>query len=267
MAAAKVVFTLSGGGRIHSPLGETQLESGSVLTIPSHLECRGLPTGQMHTVTIYIRPDYLIDQVKWLPVANPLVHHLCRTLHDSRELEPLKLPPAVVQDLTPTLLGLAHQSETAMNDFAMLAGVAQVFDTVGKLTAFAAGGAIALGAVPRVEVSAAIALLREGLNYPWRIDELARKVALSPSQLTRLFRAQVGVSPAAFLVQLRADRMADLLTTTGLSVGETALLVGWNNLSMASRSFKQRYGVAPSLYARLYHQHRTDTRTMRFQPM
>ncbi|AZL04297.1 helix-turn-helix domain-containing protein [Brevibacterium aurantiacum] len=58
-----------------------------------------------------------------------------------------------------------------------------------------------------------------------------------------------GRSPAAFLRQLRADRMAELLATTSLTVGEIGAAVGWRDAAVAPRSFKQRYGVAPRIYA------------------
>lgn len=98
----------------------------------------------------------------------------------------------------------------------------------------------------------ATALLRAELGRQWRIEELAREVAVSPTHLTRLFHAQIGISPAAFLRQLRADRMAELLATTSVTVGEAGAAVGWHDLAMASRSFKQRYGVSPSTYASSY---------------
>ena len=43
--SVKVVFTISGWARVSSPLGEVLLESGSILTIPAGIECRGFPDG------------------------------------------------------------------------------------------------------------------------------------------------------------------------------------------------------------------------------
>ncbi|PCC18358.1 AraC family transcriptional regulator [Brevibacterium aurantiacum] len=42
------------------------------------------------------------------------------------------------------------------------------------------------------------------LDRGWQIADLASAAALSSSQLTRLFRTQIGVSAAALLRQLRA---------------------------------------------------------------
>lgn len=139
----------------------------------------------------------------------------------------------------------------------------EIFDAVGRLSGTNIDSLDPARILPRREVARAIALLRSDLARKWRIEDLARDVALSPSHLTRLFSLQFGVAPGSFLRQLRADRMAELLATTGLTVGETGAAVGWHDLSMASRSFKQRYGVAPSVYAKFHrsrnHPHAEDS--------
>ncbi|WP_449278939.1 helix-turn-helix transcriptional regulator [Leucobacter sp. GX24907] len=102
------------------------------------------------------------------------------------------------------------------------------------------------------EVLTAIELKDTNLSDPWTAEFLAREVALSPSQLSSLFRAQLGASPAAYLRKIRADRMADPLATTSLTAGEGGAAVGWQDPTFASRSFKHRYGIAPSTFARVY---------------
>ncbi|MGO2185298.1 MULTISPECIES: AraC family transcriptional regulator [Micrococcales] len=60
------------------------------------------------------------------------------------------------------------------------------------------------GVSPSREIVAAISLLNATLDRGWQIADLASAAALSSSQLTRLFRTQIGVSAAALLRQLRA---------------------------------------------------------------
>lgn len=245
----KVVFMLSGWARVRSTSGEALLEAGSVLTIPASLRCWGFPAGSARTVTLYVQPEFLADQMRWVPAAHPLVHHLHLALDGDPGLQSLQLAAASVQELAPLLARLARPPDSGVGDFALLGGVAEVFDALGRLAGAPSASAEAAGALPRREVLAALSLLRSDLSAPWRIETLARAISLSPSQLTRLFRTQVGVSPSAFLNQLRADRMAELLASTSLMIGEAGAAVGWPDPAVASRSFKQRYGVAPSTYA------------------
>ncbi len=252
VAAVKVVFMLSGWARVQSPASEALLRAGSILTIPPELTCLGFPIGHARTITFYIQPNYLADQIRWLPASHPLVHQLHHSLHATRELQTLQLPASAMEELTLKLARTANTPEGSAYDFALLAGVSEVFDAVGRLAGSFSGCARGERRLPGKEVLTAIALLHEDLGRSWRIDDLAREVSLSISQLSRLFRTQAGISPAAFLRQIRAARMAELLATTSLTVGEAGAAVGWHDLSIASRSFKHRYGVSPSAYASLY---------------
>lgn len=252
VASVKVVFTISGWARVHSLVGEVLLEPGSILTIPAGVECRGLPDGHARTVTFYFHPEYLADQVRWLSATHPLVHHLHLALEDLPQLHQLQLAASAMRDLAPTLVLIARRRWGKVGSFAMLSMATDIFEAVGRLSGIASGnaeGSLVAGPAPRREVVLAIALLRADLGRDWRIDELASEVALSGSQLARLFRAQIGVSPAALLRQLRADQMADLLATTKLGVAEIATAVGWSDPAVASRAFKQQYGVPPRTYA------------------
>ncbi|WP_449276669.1 helix-turn-helix domain-containing protein [Leucobacter sp. GX24907] len=247
-----MVFTIAGWARVSSSTDEVLLESGTILTIPVGLEYRGYPAGYTRTVTLYIHPDYLNDQLRWISITHPLVHHLNRALSREVQLQHLQVTAPVMRHLTPSLAWLAQQSSNASALFKVLSIASDIFDAVGRLAGTAERRVMGAGAPSRREVLTAIALLRADLGRVWRIDELASKVALSNSQLVRLFRTEVGLSPATFLRTLRADRMAELLVTTRLGVAEIAAVVGWSDPTVASRAFKQRYGEAPSVYASFY---------------
>lgn len=50
----------------------------------------------------------------------------------------------------------------------------------------------------RLYVQAAIDYIAERLGEPVRLEDLARHIGLSPAYLQRVFRAQVGESPAVY---------------------------------------------------------------------
>lgn len=104
--------------------------------------------------------------------------------------------------------------------------------------------------VMRGHVVTAVRLLRDRLAEPWTLDALADEIHLSRSQLARSFAATVGISPMAYLRQMRVERMARLLVSTDLSIAEAARSVGWRNQFHASQCFHAHYGVSPTEFRR-----------------
>lgn len=104
--------------------------------------------------------------------------------------------------------------------------------------------------VVRSHVVVAVKLLRERIAEPWTLNGLAAEVHLSRSQLARAFATTVGISPMAYLRQIRVEGMARLLVSTDLSVAEAARSVGWRNQFHASQCFHAAYGVSPTEFRR-----------------
>lgn len=250
--AVKVMYVISGWGRVDSATDSALIEPGSVVTIPAGVECFGYPQGHARTVTMYVHREYLRGELRWLPRAHPLVHLLDRCVAGAPGLGRLRLPPAVLHDLAPRLVHLANLEPDSSNEFAMLAIASEVAELVGRVSGAHGASHPSLDAaplLPRREVADAVALLRQHPDHAWSVEELARRVALSSSQLGRVFHDQLGLSPAAYLRQVRADRMAELLSTRRLGIQEAARAVGWDNPVVASRVFKRRYGVSPRTFA------------------
>ncbi|MFF0345910.1 helix-turn-helix domain-containing protein [Kribbella sp. NPDC004875] len=88
--------------------------------------------------------------------------------------------------------------------------------------------------------------LREDPGRDWTVAEMARRASLSRAQFTRRFVAQLGMSPAQYLIQARIDRAHQLLTESGMTVTETAAALGYTDAPYFSRQYKQRTGRNPS---------------------
>lgn len=249
--AVKIIFVLAGEAELRRGREVSRLSEGVVVMVPGCKPCHTVPTTSVRLVNLYIHPSYLREQLSWLPLTYPLAHQLRRAFDASASIQLLCASPEAIRKLTPTLVGLARTP--ADNEvLEHTAHVAMLFDAVARAANSGrqqnrsqASTIIA----PRREVTAAVSLMRGRLSHPWTVDEVARHVALSTSQLTRLFRDQLDVSPAAYLVQLRIDQMAELLATTHISVTQAARAVGWANIRSAARAFKRRYEVSPREFA------------------
>lgn len=79
------------------------------------------------------------------------------------------------------------------------------------------------------------------------LGELAALVELSPFRLIRGFRRATGMSPYAYLVNVRIDRAKTLLAA-GLPVAQIALETGFAHQSHFGRHFKRLVGVSPGRY-------------------
>ena len=84
-------------------------------------------------------------------------------------------------------------------------------------------------------------------HYPEPVDlaRLGRAAGVAPKHLGKLFRRHLGVTPVRHLWHVRTARGAQLLTETGLTLGEIAESVGFQNPFHFSRLIRQEFGVSP----------------------
>lgn len=82
-----------------------------------------------------------------------------------------------------------------------------------------------------------------------RLGDLARATGLSPFHLVRVFRHATGLTPHAFLDQLRIRHARELLRA-GHAPAEVALRTGYADQSHLTRHFRRLVGVTPRQYAR-----------------
>jgi len=79
------------------------------------------------------------------------------------------------------------------------------------------------------------------------LTQLAAQVALSPYYLLRVFRAEIGMPPHAYLESVRI-RHAQRLIEAGKPLAEVAAAVGFSSQSHLTNRFKQFIGVTPGQY-------------------
>ena len=84
-----------------------------------------------------------------------------------------------------------------------------------------------------------------------RLGDLAQMTSLSSFHLTRIFTAEVGLPPHAFLTQVRVSR-AKAQLQRGVPASEVALNVGFADQSHLARHFKKLCVVTPGQYQRSF---------------
>jgi AraC-like DNA-binding protein len=83
------------------------------------------------------------------------------------------------------------------------------------------------------------------------LAELAAVAGLSLNHLIRVFRAETGLTPHAYLVDVRVRR-AQALLKQGTAPADAAALVGFADQAHLSRAFKARLGASPGAYRRAH---------------
>ena len=78
------------------------------------------------------------------------------------------------------------------------------------------------------------------------LEQVARAAHVTAAHLVRRFKAELGVTPMAYLWQRRVATGIDLLTNTGLPVGDIAARTGFKSVYHFSRRVKERTGAPPT---------------------
>jgi transcriptional regulator GlxA family with amidase domain len=86
--------------------------------------------------------------------------------------------------------------------------------------------------------------LDEDLSVP----VLAERALMSPRNFARVFRAEVGMTPAAYVERLRVERARSLLEAGEEPVESVAEVCGFGTVETLRRAFQRAMGVSPSQY-------------------
>ena len=84
-----------------------------------------------------------------------------------------------------------------------------------------------------------------------KLDDIASLVHLNKNYLARQFKKAFGISPIAYLINIRMEYAGKLLSETNLPVKTVALKCGYKDPSFFNSYFKKTYSVTPAEYRNL----------------
>lgn len=99
--------------------------------------------------------------------------------------------------------------------------------------------------VQNSKVLSIIELMEANLSEPLSLLEIADYAGLSRRQIERLFRQEMGRSPARYYLEIRLDRARHLLTQSTLPVVEVAVACGFVSASHFSKCYREVYHRSP----------------------
>lgn len=100
-------------------------------------------------------------------------------------------------------------------------------------------------------IKKAINYIREHYQEGITLDEVSRRLDITPEYLSTLFNREVGINFSIFLKRFRISHAKRLLKGSELKVYEVAEAVGYSDAKYFARVFKEEEGVSPGDYRQM----------------
>jgi len=94
-------------------------------------------------------------------------------------------------------------------------------------------------------ISRAVRQLRENIDQPLRIENIARDLGMSVSGFHHHFKSVTSMSPLQFQKQIRLQEARRLMLGEDLDVASAGFRVGYEDPSYFSRDYKKLFGAPP----------------------
>jgi transcriptional regulator GlxA family with amidase domain len=99
--------------------------------------------------------------------------------------------------------------------------------------------------VQNAKVLSIIEVMEANLAEPLSLLEIAEDAGLSRRQIERLFRQEMGRSPARYYLEIRLERARHLLVQSTMPVVEVAVACGFVSASHFSKCYREIYNRSP----------------------
>ncbi len=97
----------------------------------------------------------------------------------------------------------------------------------------------------------AISYMKENIEKPLTLSEIAAYVSLSPVYFHNCFKAAIGKTPHDFLTEQRIKRATILLISKDWNLAEIAYACGFSSQSYFNYVFKREMGLTPREYVKV----------------
>ena len=111
---------------------------------------------------------------------------------------------------------------------------------------------------PYAELDTVVRHIREHIDRPISVSELAQLASLSVSALERKFKKHLRVTPMQYIKRLRISFASQALIQTDLSINEIAHRYGFCDHSYMSKEFRRVVGMTPREYRQRRMEHSTS---------
>jgi transcriptional regulator GlxA family with amidase domain len=107
---------------------------------------------------------------------------------------------------------------------------------------------LAAQVVQREPMALLVEWISNNLKGDLSVPELARRASMSTRNFNRVFAAQTGTTPAAWVLRMRVEAARAALETSKSSVKEIAVACGFGQADVMHRAFRRVLGATPLEY-------------------
>lgn len=110
------------------------------------------------------------------------------------------------------------------------------------------GGRIDPAPCDRAKLKTAVDIIRARLGEHLSLDDLSGALGVTHYQLISLFKRATGLTPHAYITQVRLDAACRYLAR-GMAIADAAIVSGFYDQSALTKHFKRAYGLTPRQFA------------------
>jgi AraC family transcriptional regulator len=156
------------------------------------------------------------------------------------------MPIAALQDLGTEFTPLCERFEHAIHVFRTRPAQAEarVWDVLWELSERTTRSE-QRQARRHVALDRACRVIQSRISEPLSLADLATPAGVSPAHLTRLFRAEMGLTATDYLRRCRLERALHLLTRSEVPIKEVACEVGIPDLHAFNKAIRRGYSLSP----------------------
>jgi transcriptional regulator GlxA family with amidase domain len=99
-------------------------------------------------------------------------------------------------------------------------------------------------------IKAVLLFIEDNFSEKLTIEDLAKTAKLSKYHFIRVFKAYTDTTPIEYLKEVRISKAKELLKQNKTDITNTALMVGFDNISYFIKVFKEICGVTPLKFSK-----------------
>ena len=229
--------------QIKSPGSEQTIDTSQLIFIPAKTECQFTGKSVVSEFVALLPDQTLIQQLisenQLTKKDDDFLHARCFKLKRSRWIDDLieRYVFERVRNAASPVGCTFFLEKQMLNELARLVFTDKL-QTHGET----------LGEEPADELTAALSFIENHLSEALDLERLSEHIQVDASTLRRLFKKSLNMTPGAYIKDRRLDEAAALIARGDYRISDVCALIGYEDLSSFTRSFKVRFGVTPGSY-------------------